>query len=71
MRRRLIPLFVLVLVSVGVVSPSLASRRRGPCAVVLHQTIGTDDVVPLAPVPLPVDDVPTDVGFVKLYVACR
>lgn len=35
------------------------------------RTIGTDDVVPPALVPLPVDDVPTDIGFVKVHVNGR
>lgn len=69
--RRAIAMGAVVVGLAAPVAPALANHADPNCTLTVHHPLGTDDVTIPEPVPLPVDDPPTDIGLVKVFVNCQ
>lgn len=66
MMRRWLASIVVAAAAVGVALPAAANHDDKHCTLTVHHPLGTDDVEVTLP-----DEVPSDIGFVKVFVNCR
>lgn len=67
MAKRMVVLLLIVASALGWLTPASARHNDKHCTITIHQSVGTDDLVgddwP--------EDVPSDLGLVKVFVNCE